>query len=477
MNHREVQQMVDDLEPKVERLKALYQQYFMGIEKIPPAILKRDVERMIAQLRRQRLQNTATRYKFQMIVQRLSTYQQYWNRILRQIENGTYKRDIQRAAARFGKDDALAAGGRDAATALRDMDDDESVPVVWELSDEPSADLGAGGAPGVWTLPDTAHVGGLPDPTGGEAAAYDPYAHSGYDQGGHAHHPTAYGYDPYAQSQHHQHAQTEQERLYYEQQRAYQEELRAYEERKRVYEEYQQREAARLAAEQREAARLAAEQRAAEHRAAEQRAAEQRAAEQQTVERHAAQQHAARQAALAQPSQLAPQPPVARAVPAPAPSQPQRPVPGPSVNRPLPPPPRRPLPPPPKAASEPAAAPVPAPAPSAPAAPSPPASPPQPAPEPPGARPQPRRGRALPGGALPGARRASAPDKETREIYNKYVQARRQAGESTANITYDKLAKSLQAQRQTLKKKHGDRNVDFEVVTKDGRTMIRPVIK
>lgn len=472
MNHREVQQMVDDLEPKVERLKALYQQYFMGIEKIPPAILKRDVERMIAQLRRQRLQNTATRYKFQMIVQRLSTYQQYWNRILRQIENGTYKRDIQRAAARFGKDDALAAGGRDAATALRDMDDDESVPVVWELSDEPSADLGAGGAPGVWTLPDTAHVGGLPDPTGGEAAAYDPYAHSGYDQGGHAHHPTAYGYDPYAQSQHHQHAQTEQERLYYEQQRAYQEELRAYEERKRVYEEYQQREAARLAAEQR-----AAEHRAAEQRAAEQRAAEQRAAEQQTVERHAAQQHAARQAALAQPSQLAPQPPVARAVPAPAPSQPQRPVPGPSVNRPLPPPPRRPLPPPPKAASEPAAAPVPAPAPSAPAAPSPPASPPQPAPEPPGARPQPRRGRALPGGALPGARRASAPDKETREIYNKYVQARRQAGESTANITYDKLAKSLQAQRQTLKKKHGDRNVDFEVVTKDGRTMIRPVIK
>lgn len=472
MNHREVQQMVDDLEPKVERLKALYQQYFMGIEKIPPAILKRDVERMIAQLRRQRLQNTATRYKFQMIVQRLSTYQQYWNRILRQIENGTYKRDIQRAAARFGKDDALAAGGRDAATALRDMDDDESVPVVWELNDEPSADLGAGGAPGVWTLPDTAHVGGLPDPTGGEAAAYDPYAHSGYDQGGHAHHPTAYGYDPYAQSQHHQHAQTEQERLYYEQQRAYQEELRAYEERKRVYEEYQQREAARLAAEQR-----AAEHRAAEQRAAEQRAAEQRAAEQQTVERHAAQQHAARQAALAQPSQLAPQPPVARAVPAPAPSQPQRPVPGPSVNRPLPPPPRRPLPPPPKAASEPAAAPVPAPAPSAPAAPSPPASPPQPAPEPPGARPQPRRGRALPGGALPGARRASAPDKETREIYNKYVQARRQAGESTANITYDKLAKSLQAQRQTLKKKHGDRNVDFEVVTKDGRTMIRPVIK
>lgn len=459
MNHRELQQMVDELEPKVERLKALYQQYFMGIEKIPPAILKRDVERAIYQLRRQRLQNTATRYKFQMLVQRLNTYQQYWNRILRQIENGTYKRDLKRAAARFGKDEALKAGGREAAVALRDMDDDESVPVVWEIGDDPSLAEGAGAsAPGVYTLP---------DPTG-----YDPYAQGGQDGAA----PQAYGYDPYAESQHHQPALTEQQRIYYEQQRAYQEELRAYEERKRAYEEYQQREAARLAAEQRAAAQHAAAQAAAQQAAARQAALAQQAAAQQAA--------LAQQAAFAQQAQRAAHapPPADR-----APSQPHqaapRAIPAPSPNRPLPPPPRRPLPPPPKPGT---AQPEPAPpAASAPVAPAPAAaSPPQPgtapaAPEPPGARPpqpQPRRGRALPG-ALAGTRRPSPPDKETREIYNQYVQARRQAGESTANITYDKLAKSLQTQRQTLKKKHGDRNVDFEVVTKNGRTMIRPVIK
>ena len=37
MELKEYKQTVEDLEPKVERLKALYSQYFMGIEKIPLA--------------------------------------------------------------------------------------------------------------------------------------------------------------------------------------------------------------------------------------------------------------------------------------------------------------------------------------------------------------------------------------------------------------------------------------------------------
>ena len=37
-----------------------------------------------------------------MIIQRYNTFQQYWQRICREIENGTYKRDLGRAAERFG---------------------------------------------------------------------------------------------------------------------------------------------------------------------------------------------------------------------------------------------------------------------------------------------------------------------------------------------------------------------------------------
>ena len=56
--------------------------------------------------------------------------------------------------------------------------------------------------------------------------------------------------------------------------------------------------------------------------------------------------------------------------------------------------------------------------------------------------------------------------------------SRKSAGESVKDITYEKLSKSLQKQENRLRAKHGrDKNVDFEVVTKDGKTMIRPVVK
>ncbi|MEQ9324777.1 MAG: hypothetical protein RIF41_36765, partial [Polyangiaceae bacterium] len=137
MELNEYKQTIEDLEPKVERLKSLYQQYFMGIEKIPPHVLKKDVERTIWRLRRIRLQNTQAKFKFQQIIQRYNTYSQYWSRILREIEKGTYKRDIVKAAKRFGKDAATAAAGRQAETALRDVEEEQeqdSQEQVWDLS-------------------------------------------------------------------------------------------------------------------------------------------------------------------------------------------------------------------------------------------------------------------------------------------------------------------------------------------------------
>ncbi|MCA9618210.1 MAG: hypothetical protein KC731_04295, partial [Myxococcales bacterium] len=140
MDAREAKQVLEDLEPKVERLKALYQQYFMGIEKIPPHVLRKDVERTIWLLRRTRFQNTQLRFKFQQIIQRYNTYGQYWARILREIEKGTYKRDLVRAAKRFGKD-GIVEGGRGAEAALRSLhlDEEEGAdrerPQVWDITE------------------------------------------------------------------------------------------------------------------------------------------------------------------------------------------------------------------------------------------------------------------------------------------------------------------------------------------------------
>ncbi len=104
MNAEELVNAVEELEHKLERLRVLFEQYFQGIEKIPPSIPQKDVDRRIWVLRRERIRNTGTRFKFQQLIQRYNTLGSYWMRISREIENGTYKRDILRAKKRFGID-------------------------------------------------------------------------------------------------------------------------------------------------------------------------------------------------------------------------------------------------------------------------------------------------------------------------------------------------------------------------------------
>lgn len=108
----EVERELEELETRIERLRALYEQYFMGLEKLEPLIPKKDVERRIWVLRRVQVRNTGLRFKFQMLIQRFNTFQQYWLRVVREIENGTYRRDVLRAARRFGAKDALTILGR-----------------------------------------------------------------------------------------------------------------------------------------------------------------------------------------------------------------------------------------------------------------------------------------------------------------------------------------------------------------------------
>jgi hypothetical protein len=97
MDVQEFAAQVEDLEKKLDRLRALYEQYFMGIEKIEPGVLRRAVDRQVQNLRRERCTNTAQRFRFQVLLQRYTTLGAYWQRICRAIEEGTYHPHILRA--------------------------------------------------------------------------------------------------------------------------------------------------------------------------------------------------------------------------------------------------------------------------------------------------------------------------------------------------------------------------------------------
>jgi hypothetical protein len=99
----ELEKQVGELEVAVDRLRALYDQYFMGIEKLEPSVPHKEVERRIYVLRKEQIRNTAQRFRFQMVLQRYNTLQTHWQRVCREIERGTFKRHVVRAEQRFAR--------------------------------------------------------------------------------------------------------------------------------------------------------------------------------------------------------------------------------------------------------------------------------------------------------------------------------------------------------------------------------------
>ena len=122
MESLQIENELSELETRMDRVRALYDQYFMGIERLEPLVPRKDVERRIHVLRKEQIRNTGLRFKFQTLVQRFNSMQQVWGRTVREIESGTYRRDVIRAAKRFGSQEALTIAGRKKAERLALME-------------------------------------------------------------------------------------------------------------------------------------------------------------------------------------------------------------------------------------------------------------------------------------------------------------------------------------------------------------------
>ena len=81
------------LEHQLKELITRYEQYFVGLEKREPLPLLADIERMVRSYANVPINNTMHKHKYNMLVARLNTYREHWNRILRLIEEGKYSRD------------------------------------------------------------------------------------------------------------------------------------------------------------------------------------------------------------------------------------------------------------------------------------------------------------------------------------------------------------------------------------------------
>ncbi|MEP6864215.1 MAG: MXAN_5187 C-terminal domain-containing protein [Deltaproteobacteria bacterium] len=103
----DVEELLDTVDKTMDRLKTLYEQYFLGIQKQAPSFIHNDIERKLRDLAQMQLRNTGLRYRLATLQQKFGSYNSYWRRTLRQIENGTYARQLSkvgRDAARSGAD-------------------------------------------------------------------------------------------------------------------------------------------------------------------------------------------------------------------------------------------------------------------------------------------------------------------------------------------------------------------------------------
>jgi len=81
------------LETQLKELITRYEQYFVGLEKREPLPLLVSIEKMVRRYAGVPINNTMYKHKYNMLVARLNTYREHWNRILRLIEEGKYSRD------------------------------------------------------------------------------------------------------------------------------------------------------------------------------------------------------------------------------------------------------------------------------------------------------------------------------------------------------------------------------------------------
>ena len=99
-----------ELDEAIQNLQVLYEKYFLGIDRRPPDDERKRVSKKTRELRESLIKNTALKFKINTLFAKLLSFERMWDRTLREIEDGTYKRDVFKAKLRMrDRDGALAA--------------------------------------------------------------------------------------------------------------------------------------------------------------------------------------------------------------------------------------------------------------------------------------------------------------------------------------------------------------------------------
>jgi len=89
-----------ELDEAIVNLQVLYEKYFLGIDRRPPEQERKRISQKTREMRTTNIRNTALKFKINTLFAKLLSFERMWDRTLREIEDGTYKRDVFKAKLR-----------------------------------------------------------------------------------------------------------------------------------------------------------------------------------------------------------------------------------------------------------------------------------------------------------------------------------------------------------------------------------------
>lgn len=158
---------LDNLDKHISRLRVLYDQYFMGIERLEPLHLRNEIKKTMRRSDILKRGSTVLKFRYRSLQQRFTSYGSYWDRIVRMIEEGQIRRGVSQhpgalpaekqpptdGAQRFAPAESLRSKRRRfkardkdsvadvAAAAARQLTGDKPPPPKGNRSDYPPGDI------------------------------------------------------------------------------------------------------------------------------------------------------------------------------------------------------------------------------------------------------------------------------------------------------------------------------------------------
>lgn len=93
----DLEEEIEKLEKEIHEIRSVYELYFMGVERTEPRPQRDALRARIRRLREVKFNNVMLKFRAQMIQARIVALENYWGRVARQREAGTYYRDVAKA--------------------------------------------------------------------------------------------------------------------------------------------------------------------------------------------------------------------------------------------------------------------------------------------------------------------------------------------------------------------------------------------